>query len=219
MTRVLHYADVETAYDDPERVGRLAACIDRLRDDETLVLGAGDNTGPGVLALKGDGFAAMPFFEAVDPDADTLGNHEFDRTPAELRRLLAASPQAWVCANAHDGDERFAADDVAPHAVFEAGAERVGVFGVASPETDDISPPATDLTFTDPVPAAREAVDALRERDVDHIVGLSHVGDDEPLASALDVPVILGGHVHDRREAVVDGTLLLRPGPLGRRLA
>jgi len=31
--RILHYADVENAYDTPERVGRLAGAIDALRDD------------------------------------------------------------------------------------------------------------------------------------------------------------------------------------------
>jgi 2',3'-cyclic-nucleotide 2'-phosphodiesterase (5'-nucleotidase family) len=219
VVRVIYYADVENAYDDPQRVGRLAGLVDRLGDPETLVCGGGDNTGPGVLSLKGDGFAALPFFRAVDPDADTLGNHEFDRTPEELLALVRESPQTWVCANARDGDDRFGAEaGIVPWTVFERGGERVGVFGVASPDTAEISPLAADLTFTDPVAAAREAVDALRERGVDHVVGLSHCGEDGHLARALDVPVVLGGHVHERREAVVDGTLLVRPGALGRRL-
>ncbi|PSQ16780.1 bifunctional metallophosphatase/5'-nucleotidase [Halobacteriales archaeon QS_8_69_26] len=220
MIRLLHYADIENVYDDPERAGRLAGLIGDLRDSDTLVCGAGDNTSPGVLTLKGDAFAALPFFRAVDPDVDTLGNHEFDRQVSSLRDLLAESPQTWVCANARDGDGRFGAEEgVVPWTVLEADGDRVGVFGVASPETDDISPQAADLTFTDPVPAARDAVAALRDRGVDHVVGLSHAGEDDPLARALDVPVILGGHVHEHRTEYVDGTLLLRPGSGGHRLS
>jgi len=218
VARLVYYADLEHAFDDPGRIGRLAALVEDLRTPETLVCGGGDNTAPGVLAMKDDRVAALPFFRAVRPDADTLGNHEFDRSLADAAALLRESPQTWVCANL--ADREFLADAaVAPWTVLESGAERVGLFGVASPDTDEISPRAAGLTFTDPVDAAREAVEALRDRGVDHVVGLSHVGDDAPLARALDVPVVLGGHVHDRREEVVDGTLLLRPGPVGKRIA
>jgi 2',3'-cyclic-nucleotide 2'-phosphodiesterase (5'-nucleotidase family) len=40
------------------------------------VVGTGDNTAPGVLSLATEGRAALPFFEAVEPDADTFGNHD-----------------------------------------------------------------------------------------------------------------------------------------------
>lgn len=222
MARILYFADLEHAFDDPERIGRLAGLIERLRDPETLVLAGGDNTAPGVLAMRDERYAALPFFEAVDPHADTLGNHEFDRSLDATADLCRRAPQTWVCANlADDGGPttEFAdAAGVVPWTVLEAGDERVGVFGVASPATDEISPRARDLTVTDPVPAAREAVAALADEGVDHVVGLSHVGDDDPLARALDVPVVLGGHVHDRRETVVDGTLLVRPGAVGKRV-
>ncbi|WP_162224209.1 hypothetical protein [Halorussus salinus] len=41
--RLLHYSDLENVYDRPERAGRLAGCIDALRDDETVVVGTGDD--------------------------------------------------------------------------------------------------------------------------------------------------------------------------------
>jgi 2',3'-cyclic-nucleotide 2'-phosphodiesterase (5'-nucleotidase family) len=74
--RLLHYSDLEGVFDSPERVARLAGLIAELRDEETLVVGTGDNTAPGVLSLATEGRAALPFFEAVEPDADTFGNHD-----------------------------------------------------------------------------------------------------------------------------------------------
>lgn len=65
--RVVHYSGVENAYDEPERVGRLAGTIDALRDDRSVVVGTGDNTAPGVLALRTDGRQALDFFRDVDP--------------------------------------------------------------------------------------------------------------------------------------------------------
>jgi len=217
--RLLHYADVETAYDDPERIGRLAGLIDRLRDAETVVTGGGDDTGPGVLSLVTEGRQALDFFRAVDHDVETVGNHDFDHGVEALLSVVEDSPGTWVCANAYRDGELFANDEGAvPWTVVEAGGIRVGVVGVAHPETLEINPIADGVRFVDPVPAVEDALDALRERDVDRTVVVSHCGDDAPLARAVDVDVVLGAHDHDRRAEWVDGTLVCRPGGTGRSL-
>jgi 2',3'-cyclic-nucleotide 2'-phosphodiesterase (5'-nucleotidase family) len=212
--RILHYSDIETAYDDPERIGRLAGLIEELRDEETLVVGTGDNTAPGVLAMVTEAEQALDFFRAVDPDAETFGNHDFDFGHERTRELVRASPQTWVCANMYDADGRFGvADGVLPWTVLETDHSRVGVFGVIDPNTPSMTTVPERSEFTDPIAAGEEAVAALRDRDVDHIVALSHVGaGDEDLAAALDVDAILGGHVHSERIEYIDGTLLTRPG-------
>ncbi|MFC4407524.1 bifunctional metallophosphatase/5'-nucleotidase [Haloarchaeobius iranensis] len=211
--RILHYADVERAPDDPELLARLVGLVRERRDEETLVFGAGDNLGPGVLSLVTDCRHALDFFEAVRPDGDTFGNHDFDHGPEATRAVVADSPMPWLCANVFDAGEPFAADEGAvPWAVLEAGEHRVGVTGVASPETPDINPSAEGLSFGDPVAAADDAVAALRERDVDHVVVLSHCGDDTALAEQLDVDVVLGGHAHEEFIDRVAGTLLVRAG-------
>ena len=97
---VLHYADIEAAHDDPERIGRLAGLIDELRDGETLVCGGGDNTGPGVLSVVTEGRQSLEFFRTVEPDAETLGNHDFDHGVDALLSVVADAPQPWLCANA-----------------------------------------------------------------------------------------------------------------------
>ncbi len=60
--RILHYSDIENAYDDPDRIGRLAGCINANRDQRTLVVGTGDNTAPGVLSLVTEGEAGAVLF-------------------------------------------------------------------------------------------------------------------------------------------------------------
>lgn len=76
--RLLHYADLEAAYDVPERVGRLATAIRSRRDERSFVTGGGDDTGPCVLRFERDGGHATDFFETVEPDVETFGDHEFD---------------------------------------------------------------------------------------------------------------------------------------------
>ncbi|WP_418286292.1 bifunctional metallophosphatase/5'-nucleotidase [Halorubrum sp. DTA46] len=51
---------------------------------------------------------------------------------------------------------------------------------------------------------------------LDHAVVLSHLGaGDDDLARTLDVDAILGGHIHSRRNEVIAGTRLVRPGVNG----
>lgn len=214
--RLLHYSDIENAYDNPSRIGRLAATIAARRDDRTLVVGTGDNTAPGVLALETEGRHALDFFDSIAPDAETFGNHDFDFGPANTRDIVADSPQPWLSANVYepDGERRFA--DVAASLVVERGGTRVGLLGLTDPKTTTMCPAASDLVFADPVEAARETVADLRARGVDHVVVLSHLGSgDDELARAVDVDAILGGHAHSERCDHVDGTLLTRPGANG----
>ena len=218
--RVLHYSDLETVLDEPERAGALAATVDRLRDDGTLVVGTGDNTAPGALSLATEGRAALALFDALDPDVDTFGNHDFDFGPARARELADEAPQRYLCANAERDGERFAADETDPHALLTADGHRVGVVGVAHPETATMNHTAADVRFTDPVPAVRESTTTLRERGADSVVVASHCGRvDERIARETDVDAVLGGHVHDVHRDRVDGTLVVRPGRAGRRVS
>ncbi|UPW00353.1 5'-nucleotidase C-terminal domain-containing protein [Halorussus gelatinilyticus] len=215
--RLVHYSDVENVYDTPERAGRLAGLLEDLDGEDALLAGSGDDTSPGVLALVEDGAQALDFFDAVEPDVETFGNHEFDHGLAALRDLVADSPQTWVSANVwadRDADERFAADaGVVPATVLEADGATVGVVGVTTERTGSINPEATAVEFADPIEAAR---DALADLDADYRVVLSHLGRrDEELARAVDADAILGGHVPTERRDRIDGTLLTRPGDGG----
>lgn len=215
--RLVHYSDVENVYDTPERAGRLAGLLGDLRGDDTILAGSGDNTSPGVLSLVEDGAQALDFFAAVEPDVETFGNHEFDHGLSALRRLVADSPQTWVSANVWDDREdgrRFATDaGVVPATVVEADDATVGVVGVTTERTASINPDATELEFTDPISAAR---DALADLDTDYTVVLSHLGQgDEELAREVEADAILGGHVPTERKDRIGDTLLTRPGDGG----
>ncbi|WP_129112630.1 bifunctional metallophosphatase/5'-nucleotidase [Halegenticoccus tardaugens] len=214
--RLLHYSDLENAYDDPARIGRLAGLVADRRDDRTLVVGTGDDTAPGVLALETEGAQALDFFRAVRPDAETFGNHDFDFGPDRTREIVRDSPQPWLSANVRESDgSPFAGVD--PGVVVERGGTRVGLLGLTDPNTPGMCPAASALTFVDPVAAARETVADLRARGADRIVVLSHLGSlDDELTRRLDVDAILGGHVHEERCDRVAGTLCTRPNANGR---
>ncbi|KTG08551.1 bifunctional metallophosphatase/5'-nucleotidase [Haloprofundus marisrubri] len=218
MPRLLHYSDIENVYDDPERAGRLAGLVSSLGGPDSLVVGSGDNTSPGVLALVSKGRQALDFFHAVDSDVETFGNHDFDYGPDATRQLVADAPQTWVSANVRDeSGERFGRNEgVTPWTVESVAGDDIGFFGVTDPTTDSLNPMAAELGFDDPYEAAERAVSDLRAEGVDYVVAVSHLGaGDDELAKRVDVDAILGGHVHSKRVEYVHDTLLLRPGVNG----
>ncbi len=218
--RLLQYSDLENVYDDPMHAARIAGTVEMVRREDgsnTFVLGSGDNTAPGVLSLASEGRQALDLYAAMDPDAETFGNHDFDYGPEATCGVVRDSPQTWVSSNARIDGERFGSScGVVPWTVLEAGTERVGVFGVLDDATPSLNPAAGNLSVSDPIQAARNAVEALRAEGVDFVVGLSHLGSrDEALASSVEVDAVLGGHIPSERIECLDGTVLTRPGSGG----
>ncbi|WP_336329705.1 bifunctional metallophosphatase/5'-nucleotidase [Haloarcula sp. CGMCC 1.2071] len=215
--RIIQYSDVEKAYDTPERIGRFAGTVTAADGPDALVVGTGDNTGPGVLSLVTDGEQSLDLFTALTPAFETLGNHDFDYGLDATRDIIARSPQTWLTANVEQDGERFARRLTRPWASRTVDGQQLGFVGVTDPDTAAANPQATTLTFTDPLEAVAEAATALRADGADVVVVLSHLGrTDEKLARTCDVDVILGGHVHERRIDRVAGTLLTRPGANGK---
>jgi 2',3'-cyclic-nucleotide 2'-phosphodiesterase (5'-nucleotidase family) len=219
--RVLGYSDLESAYDDPARVGALADLLARRRDERTLVAGAGDDTALGTLALLTDESRAqaLPFFEAVEPAADTFGNHDFDHGAAWAGEWADRVPATYCCANVAGPADGFdgATGGVPDGTVVERGGHRVGVVGVAHPDTADICGTVDELDFGDPVAAANDAFADLGP--VDYRVVLAHCGAEDPaVARGVDADVVLGGHLHSRRAERFDDTLLVRTAGGGTEL-
>jgi 2',3'-cyclic-nucleotide 2'-phosphodiesterase (5'-nucleotidase family) len=221
--RLLHYADVEHALDDPERAARLAGLLAERRaatDDPTLVLGGGDCTGPGVLSLVTDGRHALDFFEAVESDADALGNHDFDHGFDGLRDLLADAPQPWVASNVRFDGQRFAAAHTTDRLLLDAGPATVGVLGVLDPEMATFAPHLAPLDLGGPVAAVDDRAPDLRRAGADYLVVLSHARRewDERLARETDADVVLAAHTHVERAGHVGDTLVTEPPGGGRHV-
>ncbi|WP_049926609.1 5'-nucleotidase C-terminal domain-containing protein [Halopiger goleimassiliensis] len=207
--RLVHLADLETIYDEPERVARLAGAIRDRRDERTLVVGSGDTTALGALAFvseEGRGLA-RPLYETIAPDADTLGNHEFDYGTDGAVEWTRTTPGRHLLANV----EGIATDGIDSSTILEAADTRIGLVGVTGPRTDEISGIDLEAAFTDPIPAIREASDRLRSRGCEWLVVLSHCGSlDATIAAETDVDLVLGGHDHERVCERIDGTLVAR---------
>ncbi|QLG63526.1 bifunctional metallophosphatase/5'-nucleotidase [Halorarum salinum] len=207
--RLVHLSDLETLFDRPADAGRLAGAVGELRDGRTVVVGTGDTTALGALALateagRGHG---RPFLDAVSPVASTFGNHDFDEGPARAAEWARDTPGTHLAANLEGLD----GDAYEPSALVDVAGTRVGLVGVVNPETPEMCHAVESLAFTDPVAAVRGEAAELRRRGAEFVVVLSHCGDgDADVARGTDVDAVLGGHDHELVAERVDGTLVAR---------
>lgn len=140
-------------------------------------------------------------------DIATFGNHEFDLSYPDVQDRLDSMKFRMVCANTvhlmPDGSEIpfTAGGKPVPGTLFlkvpygKKDTLRIGVFGVMVDNfTKDY------LKISPPIPAALDAISALRQNGAGIIVGLTHlnISQDKDIASqAPDVALLMGGHDHE----------------------
>lgn len=200
---ILHTNDFHAHVDEWDGIAgsaRIATKVDEIRaaKDNVLLLDAGDQF-QGTLfynLFKADIITLT--MNALGYDAMTIGNHEFDDGPEELARLIDGANFPIVSANINASAEPSLAGKIHPSTVITLSGEPVGIVGLTSPETAELSSPG-NVVFSDTVTSLQAAVDALTAQGIDKIVALTHQGyyQDMELASAVsDVDIIVGGHSH-----------------------
>ncbi len=176
---------------------RMAAVLERLREGRrnTITVAAGDMIGASPLTSAH--FLDEPTIVALDLaglELAAVGNHEFDRGPAELRRMQQGGCQKHTsrqpCALDHafaGARFRFLAANVLDEAgrpflpgaeIREFGAARIGFIGMTLKETGTLVSPAgvAGLRFADEAETANALAARLREQGADTVILLLHQG-------------------------------------------
>lgn len=221
---IMHTNDTHANLDNaPKR----ATLIKQLRAENTnnLLLDAGDVFSGSLYFNTFEGQADLALMNYMQYDAMTFGNHEFDLGSSEeghasLAEFVGGADFPLVGANVDFSGDANMSPLVAGEAftktaangqiysgvVKEVNGEEVGIFGLTTAETADISSPE-DILFTDYIDAANEAVEWFEGQEVNKIVALTHIGyddnaavdNDRTLAAEVDgIDVIVGGHTHTK---------------------
>ncbi|TNC71513.1 bifunctional metallophosphatase/5'-nucleotidase [Rubellimicrobium roseum] len=170
----------------------------RERNENTILLDAGDQFQGSLLYTQYKGDMSAEFMPQLGYDAMAVGNHEFDDGPAVLGEFIDGVGLPVLSANIDPSQEPALAGKIGKSTVIEVGGERVGIVGLTTLDTPEIAAPGPNVNFV-PYDAAQEEIDALTEQGVSKIVLLSHAGfaEDQQLAETLTgVDVIVGGHSH-----------------------
>lgn len=215
--RILHVNDVHARYDQITATGgfctpkdeaekkcvggaaRLQTKLKELRGDNALFLDAGDQFQGTLFYTQYKHGAVQTVLGMLNPDAQTLGNHEFDDGPAGLRPYLDAVSWPVLSANTDTSREPRLKDRYKPYTIVVKNGQRIGIVGLTSADTPTTSSPGPTVAFRNEAQALTRAVAALNARGVDKIVALTHIGysEDKALAAQVDgVDVYVGGHSH-----------------------
>jgi len=172
---------------------------DRTANPNTLTLTGGDAFGaapplsnffddePAVLAMNLMGF-----------DADTFGNHNFDKGIAYLQNLIDLADFQYVSANLKNRDAEL--DGVESYHIFDVGGVDVAVIGLTNPEAPSLVFPGSFGTIvpTDPVAAANKARALARRDGAKVFIVISHLGvtgfvSGQPVGPLIDFANAVGG--------------------------
>ncbi|MEK4027851.1 5'-nucleotidase C-terminal domain-containing protein [Pseudobacillus sp. FSL P4-0506] len=209
-----------------ENIARKVTAIKEVRNAKpnALLLDAGDVFSGTLYFNEYLGQADLEFMNLVDYDAMTFGNHEFDLGTKPLANFIAKAKFPFVSANVNfTSDENVkgfvkggisALPDngkVYDGIIKEVDGEKIGIFGLTTAETVDISSPGAGVAFEDYLERSKETVAAFEKQGVNKIIALTHIGfkdgggdNDVTLAKEVEgIDVIVGGHSHDLLEEPV----------------
>jgi 5'-nucleotidase/UDP-sugar diphosphatase len=202
-----------------DRLASAVAVVRAAYADRVLLLDAGDLIGDTMIADLTRGKALVAALNHLGYDAMTVGNHEPDFGPAELRERIGEAKFPVLAANlVEDGKKPL----TKPSVVRTVGGVKVGLLGLAYPKTARTTAPRNveGLSFTDPTEAAKRHVPILRREGADIVIAVTHLGLSADIQLARDVEgidVIVGGHSHNRMtEALrIGDTLIVQAGAHG----
>jgi 5'-nucleotidase / UDP-sugar diphosphatase len=185
-------------------IARRATLIKRIRQENeargvtTWVADVGDFSDGTPFSLEYHGEADVAAINAAGYDVGTLGNHEFNNTAAQLRKLVGQATYQLVCSNVVD---RTTGKPIAATSIIRnVGPVRVAIFGLLTREAATYPAGKEAYDVADVLDTARQMVRSLRSK-ADILVLLSHAGEELDEKVAREVPeidVIVGGHSHTR---------------------
>ncbi|MFD5277111.1 bifunctional metallophosphatase/5'-nucleotidase [Pseudarthrobacter sp. NPDC058362] len=217
-----------------KRSGRLAggaaALAAYLKAEEaenprTLILDSGDFMQGPAISSYFEGASTVDVFNAIGVDAAAVGNHEFDWGQDAFAERVEQADFPFIAANIVVDATGAAPAGVSPYVIEELDGVKVGVIGVANPDTKNVTLPAATegLSFLDlnqTAAAVNDAVAELRERHVETIVVSAHQGLETASTGALadlvgqlsgEVDLVLGGHIPLEYNTVINGIPVVQP--------
>ena len=211
---ILHFSNVfqPVPVDNGSRGGmaRVATIVKQVRDQSpnTLLLLGGNTISPSAESITFKGHQMIRAWNGVGLHYAVVGDHEFDFGPELLRTRISESSFKWLATNVIDKTTNSPFANTPTHVIREFEGVKVGLFGIAWPETKFRSMPGPNLDFENPCETATKMVRKLKAEGAHFIIALSHlpIAENQALVRcAPEINLVLGGVEYDRRESFVHG--------------
>jgi 2',3'-cyclic-nucleotide 2'-phosphodiesterase (5'-nucleotidase family) len=204
-------------------MNELSFAVDSLRrmKSATLLLDAGDvMTGNPITeyAYRGaEGGALFEMLNRIGYELWTPGNHDFDISSANLRKLTTIATFPTVSANILDTLNHFPVNNK-EYVVIEKNGLKIGIIGIMSDDFYNLvnQNSSAGIKILPSIETLKRLAALLRPQ-TDLLIALTHQGVDEDSILAMNVQgldVIVGGHSHTRlrHPKKVNGVLIVQTG-------
>ncbi|XP_022902715.2 apyrase [Onthophagus taurus] len=183
-------------------ISRVYTAVNQLRESRVnpIFLNAGDNFQGTLWYNLFKWNVTAHFWNILEPNVTTLGNHEFDDKIEGLVPFLNALNSPIVVSNIDDSEEPTMQGLYEKSTVLEVDGRKIGVVGVILSTTNEIAS-TEKLKFLDESESVnKEAERLFNEEGVFTVIVLSHCGyevDQEIARKAIPgISVIVGAHSH-----------------------
>lgn len=224
---IVHVNDVHGRIKEGDYDGmgysKMATKLNMLRQENPnlILLDAGDTIHGLPIVTVSRGESMIKLMNQMGFDAMVPGNHDFNYGYDRLVQLkdIAEFPILGSNIINEKGEKEFK-----DYIIKELDGIKVGIFGIATPETKYKANPKNteDITFLDPIDSAKDMVKELKDKKVDLIIALTHIGiadDANPntidIANNVDgIDIIVDGHSHTLlpEGKIVKDTLIVQAG-------
>lgn len=194
------------------------------KGEDFLLLDAGDMAMGTSLSGMFEGKPMIDVMNKQGYDAATIGNHDFDWGVDALQNMIQNADFPFLAANIRD---KFGKPlpNTQPFVIKELPGLKVGLVGVITPETAEISndDAVRQMDFQDPVASLNVTIPEMKRQGAELIVVLSHSGleQDKRIAEKVKgVDLIVGGHSHHTldKPMKIGKTLIVQTGFGGRNI-
>ena len=180
--------------------------------NHVLTVDVGDHLQGGTLGAISEGEAIIKIMNQVGFDVVTLGNHEFDYGKEQLEKLGNNISSKYISSNFCYNSNKSTIYD--PYKIVEVGSKKIGFIGVVTPLTfsktyllnvmdEETGNPMYDFRGEELAQTVQKYINELKEKDVDYIILLTHLGmsveqyTSDGLVSKLEgVDAVFDGHTH-----------------------
>jgi 5'-nucleotidase/UDP-sugar diphosphatase len=178
---------------------RRASLVKKIRaekDHSTLLIDAGDVCDGTPFSTEYHGDADIAAMDAIGYDLACPGNHEYNNTLAQVRKLITEANFPLLSANSVTKADRKSV--FKPYVVKTIDGVKIAFFGLLTYDARTYPAARNDIEMEPPIEAARKLVPQLR-KEADLVIAITHIGVDEDIKLAAEVSgidVIVGGHSH-----------------------
>lgn len=225
---IFYTSDIHCGVDENLTFPALKALVEdtRAEHEYTALVDLGDFASGGTLGSLSSGEIMIELMNKMGYDTVTVGNHEFDYTMPQLKRLFEMAEFPFVACNVrYTGTEGNAFADIPEYLIKEYGSVKVGFLGVLTPSSIVSSKPSSFMENgkfvydfysgeegKELAEKVQSTVDEMRAEGADYVIALTHLGSDTANApydsislirNTSGIDAVLDGHSH----SVITGDL------------